>query len=157
MNYSLEIRKATPEDAPAIQEITKEAFKKYESDTNLEGFMEALEESIEDIKRDIETKEVYFALVDGNPAASIRVEINPDKTAYISRFGVKLQYQNMGIGVAMMKYVDEQLIAKGIKRAYLHAASKYKDLIRFYYGRGFYVLSTSEEKGYLRALMVKEY
>ncbi|HHW00225.1 MAG TPA: GNAT family N-acetyltransferase [Clostridiaceae bacterium] len=157
MDYSFIIRKAVPDDAQAIQNITKEAFAKYKSDTNIEVPMEALEESLEDIKKDIETKEVFIALVDGNPVASIRVAISPDKTAYISRFGVRLQYHNMGIGKAIMSLVDELLISKGVKKAYLHTASKYKALVRFYYGRGFYVHSTTEEKGYIRALMVKEY
>jgi len=157
MDFSLIIRKAVPDDAQAIQDIMKEAFEKYKSDIKLEGSMEALEESLEDIKKDIETKEVFVAFIDGNAVASIRVEILPDKTAYISRFGVKLQYHNMGIGKAMMSIVDELLISKGVKKAYLHTASKYKALVRFYYGRDFYVHSTSEEKGYIRALMVKDY
>jgi len=157
MNYSLIIRKAVPDDAQAILDITKEAFEKYRSDTNIEGPMEALEESIEDVKKDIETKEVFIALVDGNPVASIRVAISPDRTAYISRFGVRLQYHNIGIGKAIMSLVDKLLISRGVKKAYLHTASKYKALVRFYYGRGFYVHSTTEEKGYIRALMIKEY
>ena len=157
MDNSLIIRKAISDDAPAIQKIIKDAFEKYKNETNLEGSMEALEESIEDIEKDIETKEVYIAFFDGNPAASIRVAISSDQTAYISRFGVKLQYHNMGIGIALMSLVDELLISKGIKQAYLHTASKYKTLIRFYYGRGFYVHSTTMEKGYIRALMVKDY
>jgi len=49
------------------------------------------------------------------------------------------------------------LIEKGIKCLKLHTASKNRDLVRFYYGRGFYIDSTSKEKGYIRALMVKEY
>ncbi|MDP4272362.1 MAG: GNAT family N-acetyltransferase, partial [Bacteroidota bacterium] len=48
-------------------------------------------------------------------------------------------------------------LARGIKRLSLHTASKYHDLVRFYYGRGFYVDSTSRDRGYVRALMVKEY
>mgnify|MGYP003883305283 FL=1 len=35
MNYSLIIRKAVPDDAQAIQDITKEAFEKYKSDIKL--------------------------------------------------------------------------------------------------------------------------
>lgn len=157
MDYSFIIRKAVPEDAPAIHDIMREAFEKYRKDTGLEGTMEALRESLDDIKRDIETNEVYVAFIDGNPAGSIRITISQESTAYISRFGVKLQYHNMGIGKAMMSLVDKLLISSGVSKAFLHTASKYKDLVRFYYGRGFYVQSTTTEKGYVRALMVKEY
>lgn len=157
MNYSFIIRRATLEDAAAIQEIMKESFKKYMEDTGLTGTMEALEESLEDIRNDILTKEVFIALIDEIPVGSIRVKIFPDNTAYISRFGVRPEYHNIGIGKALINLVDKLLIARGIKKVSLHTAPKYKELIRFYYGRGFYVDSTTRDRGYIRALLVKEY
>ncbi len=157
MNYSFVIRKANLDDAEAIQNITKEAFKKYMKDTGLTGTMEALEESLEDIKRDIESKEVFIAIIDNIPVGTIRVHILPDNTAYISRFGVRLEYHNIGIGKSMMNLVDKLLIAKGIKKVRLHTASKYSELMQFYYSRGFYVDSTTNERGYIRALLVKDY
>jgi len=157
MNYSFLIRKAVPEDAEAIQSILVESFKKYMKDTGLVGTMEALEETIDDIKKDIEAKEVFIAFIDETPVGTIRVEIFPDNTAYISRFGVRLQYHNIGIGKALMSLVDKVLKSRGVKKVSLHTASKYKDLVRFYYGRGFYIDSTTKDRGYVRALMVKEY
>lgn len=157
MNYSFVIRKATIEDAEAIQSILQESFKKYMEDTGVVGTMEALEESIDVIRKDIETKEVFVAFIDDIPVGTIRVQIFPDNTAYISRFGVRLEYHNIGIGKALMNLVDKVLRARGVKRVSLHTASKYKDLVRFYYGRGFYIDSTTRDRGYVRALLVKEY
>lgn len=157
MNYSFIIRKATLEDAPAISDIMHESFKKYMKDTGLSGTMEALRESIEEIKADIINKEVYIAIIDDNPVGSIRIEFLPDNTAYISRFGVMLDYHNIGIGKSLINLVDKILKSRGIKKVSLHTASKYRDLIRFYYGRGFYIESTSTDRGYIRALLVKEY
>ncbi len=87
----------------------------------------------------------------------MRIRILPDNTAYMSRFGVKLQYHNIGIGKALINLVDKVLIARGVARVCLHTASKYGDLVRFYYGRGFHIDSTTRDRGYIRALMVKEY
>ena len=157
MNYSFIIRKAVPDDAPSIQEIMQEAFRKYMQDTGVTGTMEALEESISDIVRDIESREVYIALIDNIAVGSVRIKILPDNTAYISRFGVKLEYHNIGIGKALMNLVDKILTARGISRVSLHTASNYKDLVRFYYGRGFFIDSTTKDRGYIRALMVKDY
>jgi len=157
VNYTFIIRKAVPEDAQAIKDIITEAFQKYMQDTGLEGTMEALEETIEQIENDIRNQEVFIALIDNVPVGTIRVKILPDNTAYISRFGVRLQYHNIGIGKALMSLVDKLLISKGVKKAFLYTASKYKDLVRFYYGRGFYIDSTTKDKGYVRALMLKEY
>ena len=157
MNYSFIIRKAVSDDAPSIQEIMQEAFRKYMQDTGVTGTMEALEESISDIVRDIESREVYIALIDNIAVGSVRIKILPDNTAYISRFGVKLEYHNIGIGKALMNLVDKILTARGISRVSLHTASNYKDLVRFYYGRGFFIDSTTKDRGYIRALMVKDY
>jgi ribosomal protein S18 acetylase RimI-like enzyme len=157
LNYSFIIRKAVPEDAPAIQEIMREAFKKYKKDTGITGSMEALEETSEDIVDDIKNSEVYIALIDGIAVGSVRVRILPDNTAYISRFGVIPGYRNIGVGKSIMSLVDKLLIEKGVKKATLHTASKYRDLVRFYYDRGFYIDSTTKDRGYVRALMVKDY
>jgi GNAT superfamily N-acetyltransferase len=157
MNYSFIIRRASVEDAPAIQLIMQEAFRKYMQDTGLLGTMDALEESVEKITDDILTKNVYVALIDEQPVGTIRIHILPDNTAYISRFGVCLDYHNIGIGKALMNLADKVLKSKGITRVSLHTASKYKDLVRFYYGRGFYIDSTTKDRGYVRALLVKEY
>lgn len=157
MNYSFIIRKATIGDAPAIAEIMQQAFKKYMQDAGLSGTMDALTESLQNIESDILEKEVYIALIDDNPVGTIRIKINPDNTAYISRFGVMLGYHNIGIGKSLMNLADKILKSKGIKKVSLHTASKYRDLIRFYYGRGFYIESTSTDRGYIRALLVKEY
>lgn len=157
MNYSFVIRKAVLDDAVAIHDIMLESFKKYMKDAGLEGTMEALEETIDDIRRDIVEREVFIALVDDIPVGSIRVRIQPDNTAYISRFGVRLDYHNIGIGKAFMNLVDKLLKSRGVSRVTLYTASKYTDLIHFYYGRGFYIDSTTKDKGYVRALLVKEY
>ncbi len=157
MNYSFIIRKATLEDATSISLIMQEAFRKYMLDTGLSGTLDALTESLQNIEADILEKEVYIALIDGNPVGTIRIKLQPDNTAYISRFGVMLGYHNIGIGKALMNLADKILISQGVKRVSLHTASKYRDLIRFYYGRGFYIDSTSTDRGYIRALLVKEY
>lgn len=157
MDYSFIIRRATVEDTNAIQTITLEAFKKYMEDTGLREPMEALDETLDDIRYDIENKEVFVAFIDNVPVGSIRVQILPDNTAYISRFGVRLSYHNIGIGKSLMNLVDKLMLARGIKKVTLHTAAKYKDLIRFYYGRGFYIDSTTKDRGYIRALLVKEY
>ncbi|WHH58401.1 GNAT family N-acetyltransferase [Petroclostridium sp. X23] len=156
-SWSFEVRKATVEDIPEIQKITKEAFVKYMELAGVTERVAALNETYEDIKKDIETKEVFVAYIDGIPVGSARVEISPDKTAYFSRFGVRLDYQNNGVGKAIMNVVDMAMKELEVKKLHLHTASKAFSLIRFYYGRGFYIESTTTDRGYIRALLCKEY
>jgi len=157
MDYSFVIRRAVAEDAAAIKKILNEAFTKYIEDTGITSNMDALLEDEDYILKDIHSKDVFIALIDNIPVGTIRVQIKEGGSAYISRFGVCSDYHNIGIGKALMNLIDKILISRNISRVYLHTASKYRDLVRFYYGRGFYTESISNERGYIRALMVKEY
>ncbi len=151
-----EVRIATYDDIPDILKITKEAFVKYIELAGIES-TPAISETYEDVKKDIDNKIVLIALSDGIPVGSVRVEIFDDNTAYLSRFGVKVTSQNNGIGKSIMNLVDRIMLKKGVKKICLHTGSKVTSLIRFYYGRGFYIDSTDKSKGYVRALLIKDY
>lgn len=157
MNKYFEVRRASYHDAESIQKITEEAFEKYCEMAQLDTIA-ALNESIDVIHKDIEEKIVLVAYIDEEVVGSVRVGINEEtKEAYLSRFGVSTRYQNLGIGKALMNMVDITMRHNGVKRICLHTASKVFSLVRFYYGRGFYIDSTSKDRGYVRALLVKDY
>lgn len=151
-----QVRLANHGDISAIHSITQEAFEKYAKMVG-EAHLDALFETENDIKKDIDEKIVLIALSDKEPVGSLRVELLPDNTAYLTRFGVKINNQNNGIGKSMMNLVDKIMIKKGVKSIALHTGSKITSLIRFYYGRGFYIESTDTSRGYVRAKLVKEY
>ena len=156
-NNLFQVRVATEDDISDIMLITREAFIKYRELAGIENTA-ALDETFEDIKKDVQTKTVLIAFSDGAPVGSVRLEIDAqNKTAYLSRFGVKLTSQNNGIGKSIMNIVDKIMIDQGVKKLSLHTASKITSLVRFYYGRGFYIDSTDKTKGYIRALLVKDY
>ncbi len=156
-NTQIKVKKATIEDITTILEITTKAFEKYVTTLGLSDNITALKESIEDIKNDITTKEVFIAYIGNTPVGSARIEIVKDGTAYLSRYGVKPEYQSMGVGKVLMDQIDTVMIQHQIKKVFLHTASKHVSLMQFYYSRGFYVDSTTKDKGYIRALMCKEY
>ncbi len=151
-----QVRLATKEDIPSIMEITNEAFKKYAALVGVKT-VTALSETYEDVERDIETKLVLIAIADGVPIGSLRLEVRDDNTAYLSRFGVRTTNQNAGVGKSLMNLADKLMLQRGIKQIHLHTCSTVTPLIRFYYGRGFYIDSTDRDKGYIRALLIKDY
>ena len=154
--YPFEVRIAKPEDALKIKEITKNAFIKYCKIAGIKN-IDALNETEEDILKDIETKLCFVAFMKNEIIGSVRIEIFDDKTAYLSRFGVSVNHQNLGVGKAILDMVDSAMIKMGVKKLCLHTASKVTSLIRFYYGRGFYIDSTTKDRGYIRALLCKDY
>ncbi|MBQ7573546.1 MAG: GNAT family N-acetyltransferase [Clostridia bacterium] len=152
-----QVRHATHDDIYSILSITKEAFTKYEELAGVCG-IDALSETYEDVKNDIDNKVVLIAIQDGAPVGSVRVEIDEEnKTAYLSRFAVKVTSQNNGIGKSIMNLVDRIMRKRGVKSITLHTGSKITSLIRFYYGRGFYIDSIDKSRGYVRALLKKDY
>ncbi len=151
-----EVRMATYDDIPDIMDITQEAFIKYAELAGVEHIA-ALDETYEDVKKDIDTKIVLIAFSDSTPVGSVRVELFDDNTAYLSRFGVKVTSQNNGIGKSIMNLVDRIMIKKGIKEISLDTGSHITSLVRFYYGRGFYIDSTDKSRGYVRAHLIKKY
>lgn len=149
------VRKATIEDAAAIYDIMQEAFTKYQEDLATDTKVAALRETIEDIKHDIEHKCVFIAFLSDIPIGSIRYEIKADGTAYLSRFGVRPAYQRYGAGTALMKALEQDAEKNGATDIALHTALKMKHLIGFYQHMGYYVVSTSDDTGYVRALLCK--
>lgn len=155
MDYSFIIRRAVLSDAPDVYSIIQKAFKEYADAANLQN-IEALKETVEEIENEIKNKVIFIAVIDHKIVGTVRVDITGNE-AYISRFAVNYENRNAGIGKSLMSLVDKYLIEKNVRSASLHTASRYGSLMRFYYGRGFYVESISHDRGYPRARMVKEY
>lgn len=150
------VRRAIQSDTRDIYDITQEAFTKYAEDLGNNKKIAALNETIESIEQDLYKKHVFIGFLDGVPIGSIRFEIFPGNIAYISRFGVKLDGQRCGMGHALMETVETECIKMGAYSITLHTASKMTSLMRFYYGLGYFVHSTSTTRGYIRAFLYKE-
>ena len=157
MDNNIIIRKAVPEDAPAILDIVKRAFKVYQAELSSGIKVAALNETIDQTLFDIENQHVYAAfLEDGTIAGTIRFESLNSDLAYIYRFGVDPDINNSGIGSELINRAIADCVEMGFKAITLHTNAKYYKLARYYYGREFYVHSTDMSKGYIRALFVKD-
>lgn len=156
-NMTFVVRRGNYDDISQIREISKEAFRIYSERAEITKFVDPLNETYENLKKEVENKLILVAVVEGVIIGSVRVEVKPDKTAYLSRFAVKEHLQNQGIGKILMNSVDIHMKKLGVTNLYLHTASKMLSLVRFYYGRGFYIESTAKDRGYIRALLCKEY
>jgi len=150
------IRKATIEDIPSIIEITREAFAKYVKDAQVPGNLSALTETYEKIEADLEKKTVLVAILESRIVGTIRFEMLPGKIAYISRFAVRLDIHNCGVGKELVKAAIEDATIQGAQIITLHTASKMTALVRLYYGLGFFIHSTATDRGYIRALFCRE-
>lgn len=153
----VEIRRAVKEDAEGIQEITKKAFQVYRDNIKTaNAYFTALTENVEDIIKDIERKTVFIAIRDEVIVGSIRLEFMTPELAYIYRFAVNPDEHNQGVGANLLQKAIDECVEHGIIKVTLHTNSKYYKLARYYYGKGFYVHSTTFDRGYIRALFIKD-
>ncbi|MEI6602235.1 MAG: GNAT family N-acetyltransferase [Clostridia bacterium] len=157
MMLGLEMRKATPEDAALVQTITLDAFDRYVRKSRIMHPIAAQTETIEDITQDIETANVFVAMMFGRPAGSIRIFDEGDGVAHISRFGVSSEFRKIGVGHELMKKADEIIQTSRMKSAYLYTALSNSRLIHFYRRHGFYLDSVEGSEEYPRAKLVKKY
>lgn len=155
MLYSFTVRRAVAADSEAVHAIIQTGFAEYARHAGLRS-VEALSETVEDIRKEIAQKAVYVAEIDGTIAGTVRLDIHGEE-AYLSRFAVSVETRNLGIGKSLMNVVDKYLMGCGVTRVVLHTASRHYALVRFYYSRGFYIEAVETDRGYLRARMVKEY
>ena len=150
------IRKAVPGDAKEINRITKSAFLLYRDELHSAAPVYALQETDIDILDDIIHHFVYVAEEDGKILGAIRYCALSRELAYLYRFAVDPDINNVGIGSDILNFVLGECEAAGFSVAVLHTNSRYYKLARYYYGKQFFVHSTDDSKGYIRALFVKE-
>jgi len=151
-----EITKAQLSDVKDIHKITLTAFEVYQHELHSDVSLKALTESEEDIIFDINNHNVYVAKQNGKILGSIRIQKLTEDLAYIYRFSVHPDEHNAGIGTELIEYAIKECERMDFSTIALHTNAKYFKLARYYYGKMFYVHSTNTDKGYIRALFVKE-
>ena len=147
--------KATEADAPEVLDVTKRAFDLYAREIRKRESVKALYETLDDVLSDIRGKNVYVARIDGE-VGSVRFEILTEGIAYLSRFSIDPEAQNLGIGGLLLEKVRIECLSMGVRAIALHTASKMRSTVAFYLKNGYYIHSISRDSDYIRALMVNE-
>lgn len=155
------IRYALPDDALAIKSVVTQAFESYQDEINKSAAahptVHALTETVEEILADIKNECVLVA-VNGKKQVigTIRMKSKSEDLAYVYRFGVLPQIKNIGIGSKLLGCICDICEEKNFKAVALHTNARFYTLARYYYGKRFFVHSTTTDKGYIRALFIKE-
>ena len=152
----LAIRKATDDDTADVLKVTKDSFSLYQDELHVNYEVKALKETIESTLQDIRENAVFVVERNAEIVGAIRIKkLSPDLW-YIYRFGVSPKITNTGLGSALLDAAITYAKEHGAKAIALHTNAKYYRLARYYYGKQFYVHSTTFDRGYVRALFVLE-
>lgn len=156
MALDLVVRPATEDDVLDVFEITHMAFTKYARDMGHPELVSALRELPDDILNDIRNKHVLIAYLNNVPIGSVRYWDLGNGMGYLTRFGVKPECQRSGVGKALVKAVEDGCRELGLKAIFLHTSARMTNLVRFYYSSGYFIHSTTHDRGYIRALFIRE-
>lgn len=156
MMDQITLTRATDADAQDVLKITKRAFDLYAREIRKRESVAALYETLSDVLSDIHNKNVFVAKIDGETVGSVRFELLSDGIAYLSRFSIDPEAQNLGIGGLLLEKVRIECLSMGVRAITLHTASKMRSTVAFYLKNGYYIHSISKDSDYIRALMVNE-
>lgn len=150
------LQRAAVSDAKDIQHLTRLAFERYAKEVRRPQNVAALHESMDDVLADIRDKHVYIVRLDGEPVGSVRFHVPGEHIAYLSRFAMHPDVQNLGLGGLLLEKVKLECIDLGVHAITLHTASKMRSTVAFYLKNGYYIHSISRDTDYIRAFMVNE-
>lgn len=133
----LTIRLAGDADVPALRVLINDAYRELgEMGLNFTGTYQD-----EDVTRErMAGREVYLALLAGEPVATVSVRLKQDEQGplhYIGPFAVRPDLKRQGIGHFLLDLIERKARERGINRLQLDTAIPARHLVAFYERRGF--------------------
>ena len=132
----IEVRRATKEELPVVHEITLAAFEEYRG--AVDPPPSAIDETYEEVEASFATDEIILALLDGEPAGSIRLSFRDDHI-YCSRVAVHPSKQRRGVAGAMLDHIAEIAKSRGYPEVRLATREVMKSNLRLYERNGFQI------------------
>jgi GNAT superfamily N-acetyltransferase len=133
----MEIRQATLEDAEALHVVVLAAFEEYRG--ILPVSVSALDESVEDVRKEISEGRVLMAAEGEEAVGTVRYEMKPD-LLYVGRLAVLPSHRGRGIGAALMDHVERLAPSLGRTRIQLATRESIPGNIVFYEQLGYKVV-----------------
>jgi ribosomal protein S18 acetylase RimI-like enzyme len=134
---SLKIRHAQLDDAEYLHRVVLEAFEEYRGAVPVPP--SALNETLEEVRREISAGRVLVAVDGRDVAGTVRYEVEPD-VLYVGRLAVLPSQRGRGVGATLMAYVEELAPALGRTRIRLGTRESMPGNIRFYERLGYTIV-----------------
>ena len=110
---------------------------------------------MEKIQDDCLNKEVYVALVDGEPIATFQLSVSGDMLE-LSKFAVLPNQSGHGIGGKCLAFMENECARRGYKGLCLDVYDKSKVAVNFYERKGFRTVGTKSTR-YFQVLLMEKY
>ena len=148
------IRSAFKEDVPAIIDLDRSSFPKYQENIGADYMIKPLRETESDVQRDILHDQVLLYQEGKDIIGQIRIHIE-DSRARAYRLCVDPKHQNRNIGSRLLQKAEEIVCAEGIPALGLTSLINVDYLDRFYQRNGYELIDTDSSRGYQRSVYIK--
>lgn len=135
-NLAISVRRATPEDAPALADLVNAAYAIEQS------FVEGDRTDAEEVAAMTESGVFLVLEQAGGLAAAVHLERRGD-TAYFGMLSVRPELQGMGLGKRLVRICEAMAEATGATLMTLRIISLREELGRWYRGLGYREVGTS--------------
>jgi len=133
--FEFQIRRAKPEDAPAIAKVLRDAFVEYLTFYTPDGFAATTLNSQQIVVR-MKEGPVWIALHGEQALASVAAIAKGD-SAYIRGMAVVPPARGLGVGVRLLAVVEQWAVEEGCSRIFLSTTPFLHAAIRLYEKQGF--------------------
>jgi ribosomal protein S18 acetylase RimI-like enzyme len=129
------IRQATSQDAERLEDVYHSAYRE-----NRElGFPAKAETTTgDDIREWLDGGRVYVGEIDQQVIGAVRIEVTTPERLKLSRLGVHEDWQETGIGSALLDHVEELARAEDFEAIWLTTPEDHPYLPAFYRDRGYH-------------------
>jgi GNAT superfamily N-acetyltransferase len=135
MAAQIEIRRATPEDAPAIVSLLYEAFVKFKPLYTDGGFSATTPNAAQILVR-MNEGPTWLAMR-GEVALGTVAALVKSQSAYIRGMAVLPSARASGVGAALLRHVENWAVSQGCSRVFLSTTPFLSGAIRLYEKSGF--------------------
>ena len=150
----IEIRRATPEDAPAISAVLAEAFAEFEERYTKEAYAATVVRPAEARQRMGEGP-VWVALLDGAVVATVAAVLE-DGGCLVRGMAAVPAARGRGVGRRLLDEIEAFARDEGVERLYLGTTPYLDRAIRLYQGQGFRRAATGPDDFHGTPLFIME-
>ena len=126
------IRRARPEDGPAVRAFVFATFDEY----GIEADPDGLDRDVMVFGEEPEPVDAYVAEVDGSPIGSVMVAPAPDGGGWLSKFFVSKSHRGTGVGRALLARAVQAARDRGYQSLALYTRSAFVEAIHLYEATG---------------------
>ncbi len=141
------LREAAPDDAPLIYELTLAAYEEYRH--TLVPPSGVFDESLDEVRRELECGGGVVAAIAGEPVGCARYEVDPAGAfLYFGRLAVLPAFRRRGIAARIVRWLEARALSLGVPEVRLGARLSLPGNIRLYEHLGYETYDQEERAAF---------